>query len=84
MKLLVWCCARQGKKRCHIEDMPFKLWGKWLKPFNPICFPPFQPLFETKEDEIEEDEEEQGERQQLETLGLLHEAAILAVKMEVV
>ena len=50
----------------------------------PAIYEMLQPLFETKEDEIEEDEEEQGERQQLETLGLLHEAAILAVKMEVV
>jgi hypothetical protein len=37
-----------------------------------------QPLFETKEDEMEEDEEEQEKRQQLETLEL-HEAAILAL-----
>ena len=45
----------------------------------PAIYEMLQPLFETKEDEMEEDGEEQGERQQLETLGLLHEAAILAV-----
>ncbi len=41
MKLSALCCVRQGKKRCRIVDMPFKLWDKWLKPFNRICFPSF-------------------------------------------
>ena len=69
------------------EALPYRrhavqVMGQVAEAFRSDMFPAIyemlQPLFETKEDEMEEDEEEQGERQQLETLEL-HEVAILAL-----
>jgi hypothetical protein len=80
---IVGVVMREAKK----EALPYRrhavqVMGQVAEAFQSDMFPAIyemlQPLFQTKEDEMEEDEEEQEKRQQLETLEL-HEAAILAL-----
>jgi hypothetical protein len=81
---IIGVVLREARK----EALPYRrhavqVMGQVAEAFQSDMFPAIyemlQPLFETKEDEMEEEEEDDpGGRQQIETLEL-HEAAILAL-----